>query len=99
MNTSLINKNISKEESIATLVLLGWKLILPNVLLKPLNFNFSVSIFIKENETFVFINDITSKVESMDTVILDSDNMFIYSPSTIIQVVLDNTNGNINKNK
>jgi len=99
MNTSLINKNISKEESIATLVLLGWKLILPNVLLKPLNFNFSVSIFIKENETFVFINDITSKVESMDTVILDSDNMFIYYPSTIIQVVLDNTNGNINKNK
>jgi len=101
MNTSLINTNITKKESIAALILLGWKQVCINLLIKPHTFKLDISIVVLEDNDFVFITSIQNTIMDQDTVVLSEDKKhhLTYSPFTILQVVMDNTNGNIDKNK
>ena len=72
--------------------MLGWKHIVPNLLLKPKSFTSDISIGILDNDNFTFLDDKTNLIDSSDTLHIDVKNTtLIYSPSTIVQVVLDNT--------
>lgn len=86
---------LSKEEGIAALIMLGWELVLPNLLLKPKSFKLSASIGIMNNGNFIFVEDKTGTISSMDTITYkfeDENFLLIYTPNTMVRVILDNTN-------
>lgn len=78
--------------------MLGWKLVPPNLLLKPSTFKLDLSIEIsKENNVFMFVDNPQQKFISFDTTtdinINYDDRVLKIPPSSIAQVILENTDG------
>lgn len=85
----------NKEEAIAFLIMLGWELKLPNLLIKPKSFDIQLSIGILDTGYFVFLDRNIESVDIEDSLSIQipSDNKYLhYSPKTIVSMILDNTN-------